>query len=278
MQILYKSQDISGFVKTHQPCPHCGHKECSSERADGSTFCFSCGKNTPANTRTSYTPAPQRPIAPAKPIQAVPDCDIHPTMFGVSQSPFITTFRRIMGDSPRGYIGASGDAITFWYRDFAGVVRNGKEMRYQVNGFNRVEEDPKMLYLAKNGFVIPFWGENLLPYFTSAGLTDVFFVESEKSALYAQAMFRRYLWLGCSSATGCVIKKIERCKHLLSDKRLFMLFDNDDAGEEGASQAIANFKRCGLVASTVSVKDIFPDAKDKDDIADAIIRAKGVKL
>lgn len=277
MQILYKSQDISGFIATHKDCPCGEHKGCYSQRADGSGLCFSCGKNHPANDRTTYAPAPQRPIRTAPTLHTFTDIDIHPSVFGIPQSPFCRTCERVTGVKPESwyYLGAYGNDVIFWYRDFERVVRQKKTVRFQSNGFNRRKDvNPHTV----KGVFTPFWGEEHLQTFANAAHSDVFIVESEKTAIYCQFTFRWALWLGCGGSNGCTRGKIERVKHLLSEKRVFVLFDNDDGGKSGTETAIANFKRCGLSASALSVSDVFPNAPTGCDLADAIILGKGVKL
>lgn len=278
MKILYQNQEISGFTATHLPC-QCGqHNHCYSQRADGSGFCFSCGKNFPSNDRTTY--APPRPIQPqrtAPTLHTFTDADIHPSVFGIPQSPFCRTCEAVTGVKPESwyYLGAFGNDTLFWYRDFERVVRQKKTVRFHANGFNRRKDvNPHTM----KGAFTPFWGEEHLQTFVNTPHSDVFIVESEKTAIYCQFMFRWALWLGCGGSNGCTRGKIERVKHLLSEKRVFVLFDNDTGGKDGTNTAIANFKRCEMSASALSVSDLFPNAPTGCDLADAIVAGKGVTL
>lgn len=125
---------------------------------------------------------------------------------------------------------------------------------------------------------MPFWGEEHLQTFLNTSLTDIFFVESEKTVIYCQFTFRWALWLGCGGANGCTHGKIERIKHLLSEKRLFLLFDNDDGGKTGTETALRNFQRSGLSANALSVSDLFEQAPKGADLADCIVAGSGVQL
>lgn len=44
----------SPLVQKHLPCPDCGSSDALSIRKDGSTYCFSCTKNTRPTTQTTY--------------------------------------------------------------------------------------------------------------------------------------------------------------------------------------------------------------------------------
>jgi hypothetical protein len=295
MKILYRNQDISGFVKTHQDC-FCGqHKGCYSQRPDGSGFCFSCGKNFPSGNRTNrpttytkltstvsksgqsnrptiYTPAPPQRTAPI--LHTFSNDEILPSAFGTLKSPFCSTCERVTGVKPESwyYLGAFGNDVVFWYRDFERVVRQKKTIRFEANGFKRRRDvNPYVM----EGVFTPFWGEEHLQEFVNTPLTDIFIVESEKTAIYSQFTFQWALWLGCGGSKGCTPNKIERCKHLFSEKRVFVLFDNDSGGESGTKSALQNFKCCGVSANAVSVNDLFSDAPSGCDIADYIVSVKG---
>lgn len=280
MKILYHNQAQSGFVKTHQDCPCGEHKGCFSQRADGSGLCHSCGKNFLSNDRTprtttTTTSAPHPKLAPT--LYTVSDEEIHPSVFGIPKSPFCRTCERVTGVKPESwyYLGAYGNDVIFWYRDFTRVVRQKKTVRFHVNGFNRRKDvHPHTM----TGVFMPFWGEEYLQTFANTPHTDVFIVESEKTAIYCQFTFRWALWLGCGGSNGCTRSKIERVKHLLSAKRVFVVFDNDTGGKDGTKTALANFKRCGMSASTLSVSDMFPNAPVGCDLADAIVMGKGMTL
>lgn len=267
----------SAFVKTHQSCP-CGlHKNCYSERTDGSGFCFSCNKNIKSETSQYRTDTVVKPASKPSPLRVMQDELIHRSQFGVPKSPFCNTCEQITGKKPQQfyYLGAFGNDVLFFYRDFERVVRNKKTVRYEKNGFNRRKDVHP--YIEKGCFM-PFWGEEHLEAFVNTHLTDIIFVESEKSAIYGQLTLKNFLWLGTSSSTGCTRHKIERIKHLLHGKRLFVMFDADEAGEKGAETAINNFARSGLSAKKLNITDIFSNAPAKSDIADAIVAAKGVTL
>ena len=124
---------------------------------------------------------------------------------------------------------------------------------------------------------MPFWGEEHLQTFVNTTLTDIFIVESEKTAIYCQIALQRALYLGCNGANGCTRSKIERVKHLLSEKRVFVLFDKDDGGE-CAPKAVTNFQDCGIRAYAMSMAEMFPDAPVGSDVADVIIERSGVTL
>lgn len=211
---------------------------------------------------------------PAKTLRTISFDEIHPSMCGVTRSPFLKTGERITGSNPASYyyIGADGNNVVFWYRDFTGAVRNQKVVQFHENGFNRRKDVHP--YTIKGAWM-PFWGEEWLEKYNRTILTKIFFVESEKTAIYCQIMFREALWLGCGGSNGCTRGKIERVKHLLATKNLFVLFDNDDGGKHGTTAALKAFKQCGLSASVLAVSDIFPNADDGMDMADCIVAIKG---
>jgi hypothetical protein len=263
----------TGFTATHQQCPCGQHRGCYALRNDNSGYCFSCGKNFPSSDRKNTT-ALTRPPKQAATLHTISENDISPSMFGVPKSAFCRTCERITGVKPQAhyYIGAFGNDVVFWYRDFARVVRQKKTVRFHANGFNRRKDVPP--HTIKGAFT-PFWGEEHLQTFVNTAHTDIFIVESEKTAIYAQFTHRWALWLACGGANGCTRPKIDRVKHLLSEKRVFVLFDHDEGGENGAKTAIANFGRCGMRATALSVSDLFPNAPAGCDLADAIVAAGG---
>jgi hypothetical protein len=285
MKVLDYNQAQSGFVKTHQPCPCGQHKGCYSERENGSGYCHSCGKNHPSsNLATTYTyqPAPQ-PIQLAIEPQIVSDAEIHLSLFDIPTSRFCALCEQVTGRKPQSlyYLGAYGNDVIFWYRDFMRVVRNAKRINYSENGFNRNKSvNPYMMYNSANSFITPFWGEEHLQTFLTTNLTDIFIVESEKTAIYAQcsSQFRWALWLACGGASLCTVSKIERVKHLLSEKRVFVLFDKDSGGESSTAPALQNFKRAGVSASALFTADLYPNAPQGCDLADAILAASGVQV
>jgi hypothetical protein len=268
-----------GFTATHQQCPCGQHKGCYALRADNSGYCFSCGKNFPANDRRAVPTRSSPPkTAPAETVlHSIDETEVAPSMFGVPKSPFCRTCERITGVKPQAhyYIGAFGNDVVFWYRDFARVVRQKKTVRFHANGFNRRKDVPPHTI---KGVFTPFWGEEHLQKFVNTPHTDIFIVESEKTAIYCQFTHRWALWLACGGANGCTRAKIERVKHLLSEKRVFVLFDHDEGGANGAKTAISNFRSCGMRAVALSVSDLFPSAPTGCDLADAIVAGRGVQL
>jgi hypothetical protein len=269
----------TGFIATHQQCPCGQHRGCYALRNDNSGYCFSCGRNFPTaeNRRAVPTRISPPPPKPAPALHTISENDIAPSMFGVPGSPFCRTCERITGVKPESqyYIGAVRDDVIFWHRDFAGVVRQKKTVRFHANGFNRRKDVPPHTI---KGVFTPFWGEEHLPKFLNTPHTDIFIVESEKTAVYCQFTHRWALWLGCGGANGCTRAKIERVRHLLCEKRVFILFDHDEGGANGAKTAISNFRSCGIRATALSVSDLFPNAPAGVDLADAIVAAKGVRL
>jgi hypothetical protein len=276
MKILYQHQEQSSFTATHLPCPCGEHHGCYSQRADGSGLCFSCGKNHPANTRTSaYTPPrPIAPPSPPKPIQIVPDTAIFPTMFGVATSPFWLTFKRITGTTPYGYIGIHNrqqSDIVFWYRNYEGKVLRGKVIRYNPSGFRRCKkengEKELSIWLGEQGTPTPLWNEELLPL---SGNVDVVLLESEKSAAYALEMIRGFLWLATGGTGGANDTKIRAVADLLHGRRVFTMFDNDKAGNEATEATIQRLRKYGVSAYPLRPQELFPTIPEKWDIADVI--------
>jgi hypothetical protein len=272
------------FEKRGTTCP-CGQSSDAFHKLVGHSEggkCWStkCGQKfiPPArqNYRTSayYPPLPQQqpPVLPV-----IANDEVLPSIFGIPKSPFCQLCKRITGIDPAIFywLGAYRNDVVFWYRDFERVVRNKKNIRYQANGFNR-RKDVKPEF--KEGYYTPFWGEEHLQEFNALGLTDIFIVESEKTAIYGQFSFSWALWLGSNGAWGCTVSKIDRIKHLLTGKRLFVLFDNDKGGQDGTASAIKNFKQCGVRADALLTSDIVPNAPAGCDLADAILAAKGVTL
>jgi hypothetical protein len=288
-------KEKTGFTRTNLDC-RCGqHKKCYAVREDESAYCFSCGQNFPTDKPRYQTLAWQGARKPdtyraatakaaVQEPKAIPYAETIESMRDVAQnrSHFCRLMHEITGQNPAWHygVGAFGNDVVFWYRDYKRIVRNAKRMTIMPNGFNRDKTGgARFLYKAEHGYSIPFFGEEFLPECVERDdVHRVVIVESEKSVLYAQYVFEKYLWLGASGSNGCTTAKIERVAHLLSKKRVFVLFDNDDGGVKGTESALRNFKRCGIEATALRLRDLIADAPEHFDIADAIVSAKGVVL
>ena len=195
-------------------------------------------------------------------------------MFGVVQSPFITTFKRITGTTPYGYIGIHNrqqSDIVFWYRNHEGKVLRGKVIRYNASGFRRCKkengEKELSIWLGEQRTHIPFWNEELIP---ASGNVDIILVESEKSAAYALEMIRGFLWLATGGVTGASDDKIKPVVDLLHGRRVFTMFDNDKAGKKATEPTIQRLRKYGVSAYPLRPQELFPTISEKWDIADVI--------
>lgn len=210
--------------------------------------------------------------ARALPFSAI--CDPHREFFTQHsvQAPFFQHVERVTGCNPHRYwcLGARGNEVWFVHRDFTGTIRNVKSVWYTENGYNRDRQrSARYLYKRDDGYIVPFWSEEML---MAAENRDVIFVESEKTVLYAQSVFKKMVWLGCGGAMGCTPDKIKRVRHLLAESAVFVLFDNDDAGKRGAEVARRNIAACGLRCRSLQTSDFFPEVLDGEDVADVMVR------
>ena len=119
----------------------------------------------------------------------------------------------------------------FWYYDRDGRVRDGKIMKYRIDGHRDRKADGSILAagaLLKNSGRLPadwkrcgcLYGEHLLQRFPDA---TVGLVESEKTAIVAATFFTRSIWL----ATGGSDQNLDRAAAVLNGRRVIAFPDAD---------------------------------------------------
>ena len=128
-------------------------------------------------------------------------------------------------------IGATTDGATiFWYIDCNGIVRSGKEIKYQSNGHRDKTHFPPVTWAHKDlcfshdftgeTLLQPLYGEHLLKARPNA---KVAIVESEKTAALMSAFYPNNIWLACGGSQG--IKNDDKMKPLRG-RRVILIPDH----------------------------------------------------
>lgn len=162
--------------------------------------------------------------------------------------------------------GVGGDEngkTVFVYRDAAQKVRNLKYFSYLPSGKRDKDKYPFSLQHKSDTeqYSMCFYGEHLL-----SGRQDstVCIVESEKTAVIASWFYPDYEWLATGGISGA--KKNDYARVNLADgRRCLVIIDADPVRK--IPKAVAELQALGANVNTV---DLFPDRKDKTDIADYI--------
>ncbi|HEY3876472.1 MAG TPA: DUF6371 domain-containing protein [Candidatus Kapabacteria bacterium] len=161
------------------------------------------------------------------------------------------------------YVGLSSDGGTlFWYINREGRFRNCKKIWYAPNGWNRLRDTQHPPHFLYKGNPVPLYGEWQL---VSCRGTVVL-VESEKSAMILSCYLPGYSVL----ATGGSESLTERRASVLQGRTVNILFDRDEAGTRGAERAHAILSKVGSHAKIINPYELWPDAPDGYDGADAL--------
>lgn len=167
---------------------------------------------------------------------------------------------------------AGGDTL-FWYRNKEGAFVNAKAVRFE--GLHRDKQhNPYFLYGAKDGFGTCLYGEHQL----AAGYTQydgtlynsrtkIFLVESEKTAIIMSHAMPRHVWLASGGASGLT----ERKARVLNGYTVFILYDCDEAGRNGAEHARDVLRNAGALPRVIDQFAHFPNAPEGYDAADMIM-------
>ena len=128
-------------------------------------------------------------------------------------------------------IGATAEGATiFWYIDYNGVVRSGKEIKYQSDGHRDKTHFPPVTWAHKDlDFARKFTGDTLLQPLYGEHLLNarpdakVAIVESEKTAALMSAFYPNNIWLACGGSQG--IKNADKLKPLRG-RRVILIPDH----------------------------------------------------
>jgi hypothetical protein len=161
-------------------------------------------------------------------------------------------------------VGATKGKTEFHFVDSTGTTRNIKTFEYLKDGHRNKDIYPYSLQHKSDSerYSMCFYGEHLL---SGNENTTVCVVESEKTAVIASFFYPQYEWLATGGLTGA--KKEDFVRNKLFDGRQILVFVDADANRK-VPKAFTILKDLGGKVNTV---DLFPDRKDKTDIADYII-------
>jgi hypothetical protein len=169
-------------------------------------------------------------------------------------------------------IGLDNDGATiYWYRDIEGRIVNGKKIYYA--GFHRDKSKgmPRFVRSSAHGYGSCLFGEEQLApeYFkqdmtTYDSNTIVYLVESEKTAIIARYCLPQFIWLATGGAAALTRAKAE----VLLGRSVRILYDNDDAGREGAVRAELLLRGMGITCEIFDQSILFAGCPVGYDIAD----------
>jgi hypothetical protein len=162
-------------------------------------------------------------------------------------------------------VGTSESGRTdFHFVDNSGVTRNIKTMLYRSDGHRDKDVFPYSLQHPSDHerYSMCFYGEHLL---SGNEASTICIVESEKTAVIASWFYNQYEWLATGGLAGAKKEDFIRTK-LASGRQILVLLDADP--NRKIPKAFTILKDLGAKVNTV---DLYPDRKDKTDIADYII-------
>jgi|GEM_PF-6968545 len=150
--------------------------------------------------------------------------------------------------------------LVFWLCGQDGHVRNGQGIRY--DGLNRIKSShARFLYKARDGFRadLLYGAEQLRAEAHSwtgqrhDKQTVVVLVESPKTALLSSVLFPDRIWLASMGTSGVTPTKARDLK----GRTVRILFDNDQAGHDGAVRALRVLLHVGAFASILHPEVVF---------------------
>lgn len=169
-------------------------------------------------------------------------------------------------------IGAMSDGATiYWYRNIDGRVVNGKRVYYHTFKRDKGKRLPHFVYSSDHGYGSCLFGEEQLsPEYLKHDMTSytsesiVYLVESEKTALLGRYLLPQMIWLATGGASSLGRRKAE----VLRGREVRILFDDDDAGREGAIKAQITLDRIGIRATIVNAPKVLGVQVNGFDLAD----------
>jgi hypothetical protein len=169
-------------------------------------------------------------------------------------------------------IGAMSDGATvFWYRNINGDVVNGKRVYYHDFKRDKTKRLPHFVYSSEHGYGSCLFGEEQLsPDFLKHDMTSyssesiVHLVESEKTAVLGRYSLPKQIWLATGGASALSARKAE----VLRGRTVRILFDDDDAGRDGAITAQITLDRLGIPAAIINAPEVLGVTMKGFDLAD----------
>lgn len=162
-------------------------------------------------------------------------------------------------------------ATIYWYRNINGDVVNGKRVYYEGFKRDKTKRLPHFVYSSDHGYGSCLFGEEQLsPDHMKHDLTCfpddtiVYLVESEKTAVLGRYLLPNRIWLATGGASALTARKAE----VLRGRFVQILFDDDDAGREGAIKAQITLDRLGIRAVIINAPEVLGLTMKGFDLAD----------
>lgn len=163
--------------------------------------------------------------------------------------------------------------VLFWYQNIEGKFVNAKSMCFLDDGFHRNKCDDFANRFIYKGFPTCLFGEFQLnpQYSTHRGekygpAVPIILVEAEKTAIILSHHKPGFIWLATSGTSGLT----ERKARVLKGRDVKVLFDCDQAGEEGAQRACKTLESVGAKADKLDQWKLCDSPNEGFDIADLI--------
>ncbi|MBK7186171.1 MAG: toprim domain-containing protein [Ignavibacteria bacterium] len=170
-------------------------------------------------------------------------------------------------------------ATQFWIVDAYGRICNTQEVFY--SGLSRNTDRPlRYKFRTGDGYAVSafFGSEQLQPgyYSWTQRAFDPFamivVVESPKSAMLASILYPSVIWLAACGASGITPTKA----HSLRGREVRILFDNDQAGTDGARKGLNVLREAGAFAQIVDPTVFFGGSRPNGwDIGDEALMVIG---
>lgn len=211
---------------THLPCKDCGSSDALAEYSDGHTYCFSCGKNTPASTERKATPVTdEEEEAPVNPGLEAPGGVIpyEPTAINVRRIQKETAERWSYGRGT--YRGRICQVACYFGRD--GDV-TAQKLRFRDKRFLMVGDSSRGVRL----FGQQLWGESG---------NRVVIVEGELDAMaLSQCLGSKHPVVSVPGGAKTAKKYIEQALEWLERfKSVVFCLDMDEHGQAAARECAA---------------------------------------
>lgn len=263
------------FGNQRTQCDKCGARRgvATGTRTDGSTitYCHACRAiNTPTTNGVVFRqPSKHEQPAPQEHVPTVtnePTTNLHRFLIGLPQAgePMAMHLRQWC-------VGSCGDETVFAYGNvaskFVAYATDGKRLKHKKMGWYPTGQSIPLFGVQWLSSPTPFTDYRDWSKHTYDKSTTVVLVESEKSAVLASFLMPQCIWLACGGLSGLA----ERKARVLRDRRVMVLFDNDEAGRTGTATATQLLKQAR--ATVLPTPDLYT-ATDPDgyDIGDWVIK------
>ncbi len=297
--VCYPSNDIR-YSNNRTPCPECkarawaGYISFNGQQTDPTKYgyCHACRvcKQPLTTGGTRYAPPQSKPATRLVSPETRSDT-------ASTTSPLHTFLAQLAGRDMTSHlrqwcVGTDGESRTVWhYVNYYGDHVTSKGMLYGTDGKRDKRTPPRYAVrrsdgrierlTKEDGYSTCLYGEcflrdgmSLIDYRTGAvhtysRSTTIFLVESEKSAVLGSFMLPQFVWVATGGVSGLGNKNTS----LWKGRTVVVLFDADNAGKDGAVQAMDTLTQAGASVKKADPNNVFgSDVPNGFDIADYFVQ------